>query len=66
MTPYLNRSVVWARPVPGGVEVLCDCATITEIQIDSGTPEQESAFTCEGYLSVHWFTLTATTPGSSA
>ena len=60
---HLNRSIEWMRLAPeGGIEILCDCATITVLQIE-GTPSdgQEIAFTCDGCLTVHWLTARTTT-----
>lgn len=56
---FLHRSLVWAKPAPPrGIEFLCDCAMITEVQFD-GEPVDglEIAVTCEGCTSVHWFTF---------
>ena len=62
------RSIEWVKPVPNGVEILCDCATITvlELEIDPAALPSTQAFTCDGCLSVHWFTLAAATPGTGA
>lgn len=58
------RSLLYVRPVPaeqgGGVEIACDCGTITQLIIeDAGqlTEPREAALTCEGCQSVHWFTV---------
>jgi hypothetical protein len=54
-----GRSLEWVRPVPGGIEFLCDCATITvlEVEADPGAKTQEIAVTCDGCLTAHWFTV---------
>lgn len=58
------RSLLYARTVPpeqgGGMEIGCDCGTITQLIIDSdgAVPALgEMAFTCGGCQSVHWFTV---------
>lgn len=58
-----NRSIEWMRPAPeGGIEVLCDCATITVLQFEGTfTDGQEIAFTCDGCHTVHWLTARITT-----
>lgn len=70
MTEFLlpPRSIEQVTPVPGGVEVLCDCATITVLDLSDVPLEAlplEQAFTCEGCLSVRWFTLVAVSDGAS-
>lgn len=70
MTAFLSppRSIVWVKPAPSGVEVLCDCATITVFDLSdvpAGTLPLEQAFTCDGCQSVHWFTLVAAPGGAS-
>lgn len=54
------RSIESLRAVPGGVEILCDCATLTELQlqIDPDAPAQEIPFLCDGCNTVTWFTFT--------
>jgi hypothetical protein len=64
----MNRSLVYARAAPGGVEALCDCGMTTVLILDVepgwvGTIEQ--AFTCDGCTSVHWFTITIPTAQTS-
>ncbi len=64
MTAFLppGRSIERVTPVPNGVEVLCDCATVTVLylrDVPAGALPLEQAFTCGGCLSVHWFTLGA-------
>jgi hypothetical protein len=61
-----RRSIEWVRPTDGGVDVLCDCATITELRFDADAAPLESAFTCGGCLTVHWFTVTAVPEGGPA
>lgn len=68
MSDYLppGRSIEWVKPAPNGVEVLCDCATVTVLDLRDvpvGALPLEQAFTCDGCLSVHWFTLTAVPDG---
>lgn len=70
MTDFLlpPRSIVSLRPVEGGVEVQCDCGFGTRLDFSDvpvGGLPVESAFTCDGCLSVHWFTLTEVTGGAS-
>lgn len=61
---FPRRSIVSLRPVEGGVEVLCDCATVTVLTFDAGVSVPlESAFTCDGCLTVHWFELTVAESG---
>lgn len=60
MTDYLPppRSIVRVQLAEDGIEVWCDCATITVLQFD-GVPDKpvEAAFTCDGCQSTHWFTF---------
>lgn len=62
----MNRSIVYARPTPEGIEILCDCAFTTVLVVD-GVLERaiEQAFTCDGCMTVHWFTLTPNNPQTS-
>ncbi len=55
---WVNRSIVSVKPARGGVEVVCDCATVTVLTFDA-VPDQttELAFTCDGCSTVHWYTL---------
>lgn len=64
MTEFLPpaRSIERVTPTPEGVEILCDCATVTVLDLRDvpvAALPLEQAFTCGGYLSVHWFTLAA-------
>lgn len=62
-----DRSIESVRPIPGGVEILCDCATLTELtlDIDPGvTGDREIPFLCDGCHTVTWFTLTIAATGS--
>ena len=59
------RGLLWVKPLPveqgGGLEITCDCGTITQltIQVDDGAvlPDHEVPFTCDGCLSTHWWTI---------
>lgn len=55
----MNRSIVRAWLSVDGVEVLCDCGMTTVLQFafENVTETVEMAFTCDGCLSVHWYTL---------
>jgi hypothetical protein len=56
---------VSVRGTPEGIEVLCDCATITVLafEIDPGVSgTKELAFTCDGCLTPYWYTLTIPEP----
>ena len=60
-----DRTIESIRPIPGGVEILCDCATLTELelQIDPGvTGTREIPFLCEGCNTLTWFTLNIPQP----
>lgn len=54
------RSLLYARPAEGGgLEIGCDCGTVTHLIIDGTgqlTGTVEMSFTCD-CLSVHWFTV---------
>lgn len=68
MTAFLppGRSIERVTPAPEGVELLCDCATITVLDLRDVPVEAlplEQAFTCDGCQSVHWFTLAAVPGG---
>jgi hypothetical protein len=58
------RGIISVRPVPdeqgGGVLIGCDCGTTTHLVIDAAglTEAREAAFTCDGCMSVSWFTVT--------
>jgi hypothetical protein len=59
-----GRGLCYAKPVPveqgGGIECLCDCATMTilHVNIEGALAEaREIAFTCDGCQSAHWLTL---------
>lgn len=42
------------------VEILCDCGTATHLTVEfTGKGKGEAAFTCDGCLTVTWFTVTA-------
>jgi hypothetical protein len=60
----MDRSIEWARSVePCGIEFLCDCATITEVQFDGAPVDgQEIAITCDRCHTVHWFTFHEVNP----
>lgn len=69
MTAFLppSRSIEQVTPVPNGVEILCDCATITVLDVSdvpAGALPLEQAFTCDGCETVHWFVLVAV-PGQA-
>jgi hypothetical protein len=58
------RSLLYVRPVPaeqgGGLEIACDCGTVTQLIIeiaDALAETREGAFTCDGCYSVRWFTV---------
>lgn len=58
------RSLLYVKAVPaeegGGVEIACDCGTLTHLIIegaDQVTEQREMAFTCAGCQSVTWFTV---------
>jgi hypothetical protein len=61
-----GRGLEYVRPHEAGLEALCDCATITILQIDpaqlASVPAGETwetAWTCDGCMSVHWLVFTA-------
>jgi hypothetical protein len=65
------RGLIGIRPVPpeqgGGLLVTCDCATSTQWVIEGIehlTEAQEIPFTCDGCMSVTWFTIGP--PGEAA
>ena len=65
LPPRHDRTIEFMRPIPGGVEILCDCATLTELElrIDPGvTGVREIPFLCEGCQTVTWFTLAVNEP----
>jgi hypothetical protein len=58
------RSLLYATPAPpeegGGTIIGCDCGTVTHLIIEGAdqlTARTEMSFTCDGCLSVHWFTI---------
>ncbi len=58
------RSLLYVKPVraeaAGGFLIGCDCGTTTHLIVEDEntlTETQESAFTCDGCHSVHWFTI---------
>jgi len=64
VTAFLSpgRSIERVTPVPEGVELLCDCATFTVLDlrdVAAAALPLEQAFTCDGCRSVHWFTIGA-------
>lgn len=61
-----GRSIERVTPAPEGVEILCDCATITVLDLRDVPMEAlplEQTFTCDGCNSVHWFILAAPPDG---
>jgi hypothetical protein len=58
------RSLLWAKPYSGeggqGIELGCDCATVTVYIIEDAdriTECRDVAFTCDGCDSVRWITI---------
>lgn len=60
-----DRTIESVRAIPGGVEILCDCATLTELEIKiepGATGTRDIPFLCDGCHTVTWFTLTIGEP----
>lgn len=54
----VRRSLVSATPVPGGIELLCDCATSVLLTFEGPFPDgYENAWVCDGCGTAHWYTI---------
>lgn len=63
-----GRSLVYVRPAGTadgpGLELGCDCGTVTALYLDPETPAMDVAVTCDGCGSPHW--LAVQPPAGSA
>lgn len=63
-----GRGLLYARPAQTpdgpGIELGCDCGTVTAVYLDPETPAMDIAVTCEGCGTSHW--LAVLPPADSA
>ena len=56
----VRRSLVSAEIIPGGIALLCDCATGVDLIFDGPIPDgYEDAWICDGCGTAHWYQVIA-------